>query len=483
MAVAQLALGFKGPPNNAARAAFEGFPGAEVVRRALAALRKDTDDKEEPGDDDEEDWFIVTQDNNTKDNKTSGGNAPKVQQGSNREAHQKNHKEAHHPAYEGGGTLGLSLDGKDGETGAPDARTGSLPINKGGKTRAPNARQGSLSSNALKANQKTDEAADHPACLGGGMHRWASEGGDEKARAPKARQAEDAEAWVQAKRGYEDAPYVATQKKPNHVAHQGGGTRSPQVLTVLFGSAALFVPTAGGKKKGKTGQGISAANFLLATRKPIHEPHHGSGMRSPQVLAALFSLAASFGSTTKEKFQGKTVQGVSAANFLPTQGPQYKKEAAIAHGVHGPRHSHQVGGALSTKNQWKTGQGISAANFLPSQEPYNLESDTESEAKDAPGDTLDTSDQAAMRILADNRSVRSTTASRLARATTTTEATPNWTSIGANYAAWMRALRRDPANPEAAINKDAPKRAYLAIMNGAKHMSVLYHLHQWKTPN
>jgi hypothetical protein len=50
----------------------------------------------------------------------------------------------------------------------------------------------------------------------------------------------------------------------------------------------------------------------------------------------------------------------------------------------------------------------------------------------------------------------------------TTEATPSWTGIGADYAAWVRACRYDPSNLEAAINKDAPKRAYLAVMNGAK---------------
>jgi hypothetical protein len=56
----------------------------------------------------------------------------------------------------------------------------------------------------------------------------------------------------------------------------------------------------------------------------------------------------------------------------------------------------------------------------------------ESKAKGAPGDTFDAANRAAMRILADNRSVRGTTASRLARATTTVEAAPSWTGIGSN---------------------------------------------------
>ncbi len=50
----------------------------------------------------------------------------------------------------------------------------------------------------------------------------------------------------------------ATKRKANHTAHQGGGTRSPQVSTALFGFTA-------GKNQEKTGQGGSAANFL---------PHH-----------------------------------------------------------------------------------------------------------------------------------------------------------------------------------------------------------------
>ncbi len=34
--------------------------GAEVVSRALAALRDNTDDEEEPGDNNKEDGFIIT---------------------------------------------------------------------------------------------------------------------------------------------------------------------------------------------------------------------------------------------------------------------------------------------------------------------------------------------------------------------------------------------------------------------------------------
>ncbi len=109
--------------------------------------------------------------------------------------------------------------------------------------------------------------------------------------------------------------------------------------------------------------------------------------------------------------------------------------------------------------------------------------DEEPKAKDAYGDTQEAADRAAMRILADNRSIRGTMAARMAWDTTTAEAAPSWTGIEANYAAWVQALRQDPTSPEAAINEEAPKRAYLAIMNVATHLLVLHCLHRWKAPN
>jgi hypothetical protein len=78
-AAAQFALGVKGRmPNDEARAALKSLPGAEVVRRVLAALHDDTNkeqeqdnkDKEEQGVDNGEDGFVITHDDNTKDNET-----------------------------------------------------------------------------------------------------------------------------------------------------------------------------------------------------------------------------------------------------------------------------------------------------------------------------------------------------------------------------------------------------------------------------
>ncbi len=234
-----------------------------------------------------------------------------MQRASGWKAHQQTHKEAHHLADRGGGTLGLALDGEDGKTWSSKARPRSRAVNEDINARAPEARQGSLALDASKSHQKTDEAAHHPAYWGSGTHRRALEEEDEKDWAPKATQVEDVEAWVQAK----EASYAASQKKPNHAAHQGGGTRSPPGRTALLGSAALFGPAMSGKIKGKTGQGVSAVNFSPATRTPTHAAHPGGGTRSPQGLAALLSGAVLFGSNTGNFFQGNTGQGISAAIF------------------------------------------------------------------------------------------------------------------------------------------------------------------------
>ncbi len=120
-------------PDNKTRAALESITGAKVVRRALAALRDNTNEeeeqddnnKEEPSDDGNKDGFVVTQDNNTKDNRTLGGESPKVQRAGGWKAYQQTHKEAYHLADRGGGKLGLASDGKDGKTRGSKARPGS----------------------------------------------------------------------------------------------------------------------------------------------------------------------------------------------------------------------------------------------------------------------------------------------------------------------------------------------------------------------
>jgi hypothetical protein len=87
-AAARFAPGAMGHmPNNKAKAELECLMGAEVMSRALAALRDDTNEEaeqynnneEEPSGNGDNNRFVVTQDDDTKDNKTSGGEAPKVQ--------------------------------------------------------------------------------------------------------------------------------------------------------------------------------------------------------------------------------------------------------------------------------------------------------------------------------------------------------------------------------------------------------------------
>ncbi len=94
-------------------------------------------------------------------------------------------------------------------------------------------------------------------------------------------------AWLQAGRDRKEAAHAAAHRKTNHAAHQGGGTRTPQVFTALSGSTV-------GKNQGKTGQGISTANFLPAPRKSPYAAHQGGGTRNPPELAP-YSSAALYG--------------------------------------------------------------------------------------------------------------------------------------------------------------------------------------------
>ncbi len=103
---------------------------------------QDDNNKEEQGNDEEDDGFVMTQDNNTKDDETLVGETPKVQQASGRKAHQQTHKEAHHLAYRGGGTLGMSSDGNDEKTRGSKVRPGSRPVDKDRKAFPPQSREG-----------------------------------------------------------------------------------------------------------------------------------------------------------------------------------------------------------------------------------------------------------------------------------------------------------------------------------------------------
>jgi hypothetical protein len=114
------------------------------------------------------------------------------------------------------------------------------------------------------------------------------------------------------------------------------------------------------------------------------------------------------------------------------------------------------------------------------QSDHPWDSDQDSEASDALGGTVDATNCAAMRVLAKNRSVHGTTACKLAKATSRAKTAPGWAGMGADHAAWVQALHQDQSNPDAAIVDETSERVYLAIMNGAKHFSILHHLHWWK---
>ena len=117
----------------------------------------------------------------------------------------------------------------------------------------------------------------------------------------------------------------------------------------------------------------------------------------PQVSTALFGSTEVFGSTTGGKNQKKTRQGRSAANFFlrtaagVPRGHQFEKEAE-AHGV--PTRGRQIykeAGAHDVRR-----------------------SSGESDKDSAPLEWVVEADQKAMRALADNRSFRGTSASRMA---------------------------------------------------------------------
>jgi hypothetical protein len=242
-------------------------------------------------------------------------------------------------------------------------------------------------------------------------------------------------AWLQAGRDRKEAAHAATQRKTNHAAHQGGGTCTPQVLTALSGSTV-------GKNQGKTGQGVRAANFLLAPRKSPYAAHQGGGTHDPPELAP-FSFVALYGPPAVAKPQGKTGQGVSAAGFLPATGTQYEKEAAIAQGARGP--SHRLSLAASAKDE------------------------------DPPND-------AGMAKLGQNMSVPGTTAARFAKWARKEGAASGWKGNGAYYRACVEAIMRAPDPLATALKPEAAKRIFLAMVDGNGSFLVLHNLARFKEP-
>ncbi len=293
-----------------------------------------------------------------------------------------------------------------------------------------------------EAGRATKRKPNHAAHQGGGTRGpqvlTADEEANFEAWAPrKARDPHEEAwlAWLQAGRDHEEAAHAAAQRKTNHAAHQGGGTRSPKVLMALFGSTV-------GKNQGKIRQGVSAADFLPAPRKSPYAAHQGGGTCNPPELAP-FSLAALYGPPAVAKPQGKTGQDVSTAGFLLATGTQYKKEAAIAQGAHGPSHRSSL--AASAKD------------------------------KDPPNN-------ARMAKLGQNMLVPGTTAARFAKWAWKEGAAPGWKGNGAYYRACVEAITRAPDPLATALGSETAGRIYLAMVNGDGSFLVLHNLARFEEP-
>ena len=247
---------------------------------------------------------------------------------------------------------------------------------------------------------------------------------------------------------------------------EDAGRPHPQVPTALFGPSAVSGAAPIGKTQGKTGQSVSAANFYLppsvnGSNSADGDAREGEARsQPPQVPAALFDSTAGFGSAASGKTQGRTGQGVSAADF--SSWGRQNDEESLDHDV-------RWSGAGGATNPPVDDEGYSMADA--------------SNPNHNPGGYVIEADRRAMRDLADSRSFRGTSANRMAADVRAAEAAPGWTGAGADYAAWLRDLREDPANPEAAITDRAPERAYLVVMNGGAYMSVIHHLFRWKAPD
>ncbi len=143
------------------------------------------------------------------------------------------------------------------------------------------------------------------------------------------------------------------------------------------------------------------------------------------------------------KPQGKTGQGVSAAGFLPATGTQYKKEAAIAQGAHGPSHKSSLAASAKDENP-----------------PNNT----------------------GMAKLGQNMSVPGTMAARFAKWAWKEGAAPGWKGNRAYYRACVEAITRAPNPLATALEPEAAERIYLAMVNGNGSFLVLHNLARFEEP-
>jgi hypothetical protein len=165
----------------------------------------------------------------------------------------------------------------------------------------------------------------------------------------------------------------------------------------------------------------------------------GGSAPTGEYLPALLGLVA------EENSQGKTGQCGSAANFLPAQERQHKKEADIAHGVRG---------------------GTSGDSTAPG---GNEEEDFDNTPKLLPHGMADL--QPAM-------AVEGTTAFRFADVTNASDIADDWAD---EYGAFVANLYDEADVVAMALSPAARSQAYLAMLPNADTFVVLHGLHRWVT--
>ncbi len=165
----------------------------------------------------------------------------------------------------------------------------------------------------------------------------------------------------------------------------------------------------------------------------------GGSAPTGEYLPALLGLAA------EENSQGKTGQCGSAANFLPAQERQHKKEADIAHGVHG-----------GTSGDSTAPGGNGEDNFDNTPEPL-------------PHGMADL--QAAM-------AVEGTMAFWFADVTNASDIADDWAD---DYGAFVANLYDEADAVAMALSPAARLQAYLAMLSNADTFVVLHGLHRWVT--
>jgi hypothetical protein len=301
------------------------------------------------------------------------------------------------------------------------------------------------------------------------------------------------------------APIMAAKAAVGHAHGQAvAATHSDQAA-----AAAQSAPTAAGYADGsqwdwasdddndeaqeQRNQQASGAAGLQNNKHAVHDAHQ-------ETKEEAHSNACWTATYMAHRSDGTYNTQGSRASAAQPKTP--KSRAVIA--LCGPLPPRAANNEANLKTNHNTDHGRRAAtpNYADDWDLGQLGTDVEvKEAREAPDNSMDKADKdsayadwednngtkaiasrdlAALDTLAKNRSIQGTTAARLAWGVQKAKAAPGWTGIGAKYKAWVEALCQAPGSPEAALNPRAPERAYLAIINGAKHFLVLHHLHQWK---